>query len=122
MNNLFDSAKTIQEKREILKSLSKPLQLLVKSEALDSVTEGLKAIYKESGHSELKTINQWNKEGKRIRKGEHALCLWGKPKQKEDSENTHNDTTENGTEENDSLNFFPICFVFSNLQVYEKEE
>ena len=73
MNNLFDSAKTIQEKREILKSLSKPLQLLVKSEALDSVNEGLKAIYKESGHSELKTLNQWNKEGKRIRKGEHAL-------------------------------------------------
>ena len=25
------------------------------------------------------------------------------------------------TEENDPLNFFPICFVFSNLQVYEKQ-
>lgn len=121
MNNLFDSAKTIQEKREILKGLSKPLQQLVKTEVLESVNAGLKAIYKESGHIELKTLHQWNKEGKRIKKGEHALCLWGRPKQKEDLEAPKNDTDKNSPDENDPLNFFPICYVFSNLQVHEKE-
>ena len=24
-------------------------------------------------------------------------------------------------EDNDPMNFYPICFVFSNLQVYEKQ-
>lgn len=34
MENIFDSAKTIQEKRTILKGLSKPLQILVKEAAI----------------------------------------------------------------------------------------
>lgn len=121
MSNLFDSAKTIQEKRDLLKGLSKPLQQLVKEEALNSVNEGLKAIYQESGHAELKTLHEWNREGKRIKKGEHALCLWGRPRQKEDSGNEPNSTGESVSDETDPLNFFPICYVFSNLQVHEKE-
>lgn len=120
MGNLFESAKTIQEKRDILKGLSKPLQILVKSDVLDSVNEGLKAIYSESGHTDLKTLHQWNKEGKSIKKGERALCLWGSPKRLESAEDSHNSTTDQ-TDENDSMNFYPLCFVFSNLQVYEKE-
>lgn len=76
MNNLFDSAKTIQEKREILKSLSKPLQLLVKSEALDSVNEGLKAIYKESGHSESKDFKPMEQRGKtHPKRGTRSLSM-----------------------------------------------
>ena len=116
MNNIFDSAKTIQEKRDILKGLSKPLQLLVKESALSSVNDGLKEIYAQSGHKELKTLKQWNKTGKSIKKGSHALCLWGAPKQVEQQEQT-----EAQGEDNDTMNFYPICFVFSNLQVYEKQ-
>lgn len=115
MENIFDSAKTIQEKREILKGLSKPLQLLVKEGAIESVNEGLKDIYAQSGHTYLKTLKQWNKEGKRIVKGSHALCLWGAPKQiDKQQEDTQN-------EENDPADFYPICFVFSNLQVHENQ-
>nr|DAY94268.1 MAG TPA: protein of unknown function (DUF1738) [Caudoviricetes sp.] len=117
MENIFDSAKTIQEKREILKGLSKPLQVLVKEGAIDSVNEGLKEIYAQSGHTKLKTLKQWNKEGKRIEKGSHALCLWGAPKQIEKKEQGDSNTDE----DIDPADFYPICFVFSNLQVHEKE-
>ena len=68
MENIFDSAKTIQEKRTILKGLSKPLQILVKEAAIPTVNDGLKAIYAQSGHTELKTLKQWNKEGRSIKK------------------------------------------------------
>lgn len=116
MKNIFDSAKTIQEKREILKGLSKPLQQLVKDAAIATVNDGLKVLYGQSGHTELKTLRQWNKEGKRVLKGSHALCLWGAPKQMEQQPQE-----ETNSEDNDTLNFYPICFVFSNLQVYEKQ-
>lgn len=115
MENFFENAKTIQEKRTILKQLSEPIKVLVKMGQLERINDGLKAIYAQSGHSELKSLKQWNDEGKRIRKGEHALCLWGQPKQRTPQ------PTDETTEENDSLNFFPLCFVFSNLQVYEKQ-
>lgn len=81
---------------------------------IERINDGLKAIYAQSGHEVLKTMKQWNKEGKRIRKGEHALCLWGQPKQHTPTENDEEN------QEQDALNFFPICYVFSNLQVYEK--
>lgn len=115
MNNIFETAKTIQEKREVLKGLSKPLQLLVKESAIPSVNDGLKAIYAEEGHTELKSLRQWNKEGKCIKKGSHALCLWGVPKQRE-----YPEQEENEGEDNNTMSFYPICFVFSNLQVYER--
>ena len=110
------NAKTIQEKRTILKGLSKPLQILVKEAAIPTVNDGLKAIYAQSGHTELKTLKQWNKEGRSIKKGSHALCLWGAPKKVETIQ-----VEEAQGEDNDPMNFYPICFVFSNLQVYEKQ-
>lgn len=112
MENIFQSANSIQEKREILKGLSKPLQALKKEGTIDSVNEGLKGIYAQSGHTELKTLRQWNKAGKRIKKGEKALCLWGSPKERNKEESGQNEG-----EESDPLNFYPICYVFSNLQV-----
>lgn len=116
MENIYDNAKTIQEKRDILKGLSKPLQLLVKESALSSVNDGLKAIYAQSGHTELKTLKQWNKMGRSIKKGSHALCLWAAPKQVERQEQA-----ETPRDDIDTMSFYPICFVFSNLQVYEKQ-
>lgn len=112
MENYFESAKTIQEKREILKKLSAPLKALLKSEAIDTINDGLKILYANQGHTILKTLRQWNKEGKHVKKGEKALCLWGRPKQQE-QEPEPTDTAE----EHDPLNFYPLCYVFSNLQV-----
>lgn len=114
MGNLFESANTIQEKRAILKSLSKPLQELAKCDAIDSVNDGLKSLYRQEGHTTLKTMRQWNGEGKRVKKGERALCLWGRPKQ---TIQEKNNTETSQSDDDQSLNFYPICFVFSNLQI-----
>ena len=101
----------IQEKREILKGLSKPIKMLVKEGRFESVNDGLKEFYAEDGHQELKTISQWNKDGKQVRKGEKALLLWGSPRKHE--------VINADTSEVDEMDFYPICFVFSNMQVTE---
>jgi len=112
----------IRQKREKLKADSVALQELVKQGCLESVNEGLIGIYYVQGHTELKTIHQWNKEGKSVKKGEKALLLWGKPqpykKADEVTSATPSEETENGTE---SREFYPLCYVFSQLQVEERE-
>jgi hypothetical protein len=107
----METKSKIQEKREFLKGLSSSLKLLKKEGAIDSINEGLKELYAQEGHTELKTLKQWNVAGKRVRKGEHALLLWARPKRitPDPASQTAND--------NDEMNFFPLCFVFSNLQV-----
>jgi hypothetical protein len=99
----------IHERRAALKAMSKPLQPLVKEGAIDSINEGLKAIYKQAGHEVLNTLQQWNQQGKRVKKGERALLLWAKPRllQRMNEETT----------EVDEFDYWPICYVFSNAQV-----
>lgn len=92
--------------REKIKALSKGLQQLVKNGALDTVNDGLKAIYAEQGHTELKTFWEWKEEGKSVKKGEKALLLWGRPRQSQQDD-----------DEDDEFKFYPLCYVFSNLQV-----
>lgn len=104
----------IQEKRNYLKGLSRPIQLLVKEGAFDTVNEGLKEIYSEEGHTDLKTLRQWNSAGKQVIKGEKALLLWGKPRSFE--------VVNADTSEIDELDFYPICFVFSQKQVTDNKK
>ena len=101
----------INEKRQYLKGLSLPIRSLVKEGRFNSVNEGLKEIYAENGHKELKTIRQWNRNGKQVKKGESALLLWGSPRKFE--------VVNADTSEVDEMDFYPICFVFSNIQVTE---
>ena len=50
-----------------------------------------------------------------VRKGEKALLLWGHPKPSKQALTTAN---ENGKTEEDAENdFYPIAYVFSNMQV-----
>ncbi len=109
MKTNLKSKSKIDEKRSYLKELSKPIKSLVKEGMFNSVNEGLKEMYNESGHTTLKTIQQWNKKGMRVKKGETALLLWGSPR-KIELEN-------NESAKVDEMNFFPICFVFSQKQV-----
>ena len=75
MKTIEKEQSKIQEKRNFLKGLSRPIQQLVKEGAFQTVNEGLKEIYADEGHTELKSINQWNKSGKKVIKGEKALLL-----------------------------------------------
>lgn len=107
------SEKKINPRREELKAISAPLRALVKNGALDSVNEGLASIYRQQGHTTLKTFNQWKEEGKSVVKGEKALLLWGSPKDLKKVK----EAQESGASDDDVAQFFPVCYVFSQKQV-----
>jgi len=104
----------IQEKRKQLKAISAPLRELYKIGEIHTINDGLRDIYARQGHEDLKTIRQWNKAGKQVKKGEKALLLWGSPKKYE--------VINADTSEVDEMDFYPICFVFSNRQVIESKK
>jgi hypothetical protein len=110
----METKSKIQEKREELKALSNGLKIMKKEGAIDTINEGLKELYAQNGHTELKTLRQWNEAGKRVKKGEHALLLWAKPKKITPDPSNLTDNVQ----DDDAMNFYPICFVFSNLQVH----
>ncbi len=103
----------IQQKRQELKHLSTPLLELLKRGDIQTVNQGLLSIYHQQGRNDLKTLHQWNKLGYRIKKGEHALLLWGKPKKGKVEIKEEN-------AEPEMFDFFPICFVFAINQVEER--
>ena len=103
----------MNEKRAYLHDLSQTAKELIKTGEADTINEGLKLIYADSGHLELKTFKQWLSYGKVVKKGEKALLLWAKPlkEQKEEQNPQPKEEEPNGKD------FFPIAYVFSNLQV-----
>ena len=97
-------------KRQELKSISTGFKMLVKEGAISSVNEGLVNYYREQGHAVLKSYKQWHDEGFQVKKGSKALLLWGEPKPiKKQIEELKQEDKEDS--------FFPLAFVFSNLQV-----
>lgn len=100
-------------RREELKAISAPFKILLQEGAIDTINEALCEMYKSQGHRELKTIHQWNEEGCRVKKGEKALLLWGKPRDKKKL----NEAKEEGASEEEIETFFPVAYVFSNNQI-----
>lgn len=106
----------IQAKRNELKELSRHLQKQAQDHGLKTSTNFLlREWYAADGHKELKTFEQWKEAGYFVRKGEKALLLWGHPKPSKQALTT---ASENGKTEEDAENdFYPIAYVFSNMQV-----
>lgn len=113
-----DQVKTIQQKRDELKALSNAVKPLVKIGQFDTVNEAvIQTYYQRNGHEVFKTFQQWQAEGYRIKKGEHAFYVWGRPAEKQKHEQNPEETpAEEGT------GFFPLCFLFSNKQVILPEK
>jgi hypothetical protein len=63
--------------------------------------------------TELKPFNKWKEEGYHIKKGSTGYLIWGKPRKKEDMK----ELAENGEPK-----MFPICYLFSSLQVEKQEK
>lgn len=103
----------MKAKRADLHDLSQIAKEYIKIGEADSINEGLKLIYAEDGHLELKTFKQWLSDGKVVKKGEKALLLWAKPLKEQKEEHK----PEQKEEEPNGKDFFPIAYVFSNLQV-----
>lgn len=109
---LTDKQISIRERRQALRDLSNELKSLAQINGKEAhVNELLREFYAGSGHTELKTFEQWKEQGFSVRKGEKALLLWGKPQTKQNEEKTEDGSEENATE------FYPLAFLFSMQQV-----
>jgi len=72
-------------------------------------------IHKKGEHQEFKTFKGWLKDGKAVKKGEHAFLVWGRPKAVQEQENGKPKEQEEPEDK-----FFPVSFIFSNAQVAER--
>ena len=109
---LTDKQILIRERRQALRDLSNELKSLAQLNGKEAhVNELLREFYAGSGHTELKTFEQWKEQGFSVRKGEKALLLLGKPKARQTEEQTEDGSEESTTE------FYPLAFMFSMQQV-----
>lgn len=114
------NGKKINERKLQLIELSKEMRGLVKLGQAESINDALKKfVYQPAGHTVLKTLKEWNEEGKKIIKGSHALLLWsaplkGKVKQEKES------TAQNEATEDEEYKFWNVCYLFSNLQIIDR--
>ena len=107
----MNTASNIQAKRIELKEISKTLKELKQNGGINTINEGLLSIYNLQGHRELKTFEQWERQGKRIKKGAKALYLWGKQTTKTISEEGHEK----------EIQYFPLVALFSDIQIYDPQ-
>lgn len=101
------------QNRKNLIDLSQAARELVTSGEFEKVNEALvEGIYKEQDPNiqELKTFNQWKDEGKIIKKGSKAFLVWGQPRKGEQ--------VPEGSDEPEEYKYWPLCYLFSNLQVH----
>ena len=79
----------------------------------------LNYVYKQEGVTEFKKFSEWKAVGATVKKGEKAYPIWGQPvgTQKEEEAQAKG---EQYTASEEEKKHFPICYVFSNLQVREE--
>ena len=104
----MNTASNIQAKRMELKEISKTLKELKQNGGINTINEGLLSIYNLQGHRELKTFEQWERQGMRVKRGAKALYLWGRQ--------TTKIISEQGQEK--EIQYFPLVPLFSDIQIY----
>lgn len=100
-----------QANRTRLIEMSAQARKMVERGDFDRVNEAIiEAIYKTESPDieEFKTFGQWKQEGKTIKKGSKAYIVWGQPRKTPQTE---------ATEEPKEYQYWPLCYLFSNLQV-----
>lgn len=99
-----------KENRDRLKELSKVAKMALKvmpDEYANVNDYVIRECYTHNGHTEFNTFYQWIQKGYAVKKGEKAFVIWGKPQK----------ATEKKESEKDEFDFYPLCYLFSNLQV-----
>lgn len=104
------------QNRQNLIDMSKLARKLMEMGQAESVNDGLLQLYdKEQGETcEYNTFHQWKEQGYTILKGARAFCVWGQPR--------NASQTPEGTEEPEEYKYWPICYLFSELQVIKPEQ
>lgn len=107
--------KYIQNRQNLIDQ-SKLARLLIEMGEAESVNDGLLLLYdKEQGQTcDYNTFNQWKEKGFTILKGARAFCVWGQPR--------NASQTPEGSEEPEEYKYWPICYLFSDLQVTKPEQ
>ncbi len=101
-----------KEKREALKALSQQVKPLVKAEQFGTVNEAvIELFYRKDGHEEFNTLWEWNQKGFKVMRGSKAFVVWGSPRELKKTEPAPEQ------EEDKKDDFYPLCYLFSNLQV-----
>lgn len=81
----------------------------------------LNHIYTEGGGVRFETFNQWKEEGATIRKGAKATVIWGQPRQGvaiQEQDEAGQNTESAADSAAEEYEFFPLCFLFSEDDVY----
>ena len=101
---------TIIERRKELIEVSKMAKAMRAAEEIDGTINYvlLNYIYITENANEFKTFEEWQKEGFGVRKGAKAFVAWGKPREKK-------------TDRGDVVKYYPITYLFSDLQVYKRK-
>ncbi len=94
--------------RDLIVAASKLLRPRLEAGEIKTINEGLVEMYSLQGNTDLRTFDEWIKEGKKIKKGSTALHLWGKKQTK----------TIKKDEKEVEISFFPMKPFFSSAQVY----
>lgn len=74
--------------------------------------------YKKGENKEFHSFVGWKEKGYRVKKGETAFLIWGKPRKKQGKE----DEKKDDEEEKPGAEFFPLAYIFSNNQVEKIEK
>lgn len=115
----MSKGKQFQETRRYLIELSQQAKLLRKLENLDMTINQilLSLIYETNGATEFNTFHQWKELGYTVLKGSKAFTIWGQPRKGNEKQEGEQKAKEGQQE--DEYSFFPICYLFSDKQVYK---
>jgi hypothetical protein len=104
-----------QEKRRQLVKISNILRGYVKQGKIPSINEGLITLYRQM-YPEIREFNtffQWKVKGYAVMKGAKSFVIWGQPR---DSNGQLKNSEP--TEEESKGEFYPLCYLFADTQVY----
>ena len=104
-----------QEKRRQLVKISNILRGFVRKGEIPSINEGLITLYKQMypDIQEFNTFFQWKVKGFAVRKGAKSFVIWGQPR---DTNGQLKDAEP--TEQESKGEFYPLCYLFADTQVY----
>lgn len=112
----------IKETRKMLSALSKQAKEIKNAKGLSDSTINeilLDFIYDTQGATQFNTFHQWKRLGYTILKGAKAFVIWGQPTKGVMRKQAEN---ENKNEGEDEYEFFPLCYLFSDKQVFKSDE
>jgi hypothetical protein len=111
------------DKRTVLRQLSNSVTDLVKSGEYETINDAvINTFYKDNVHHIFKSFPKWHEEGYTVKKGSKAFVVWGRPKRAQEQEKAEQQGKEATPTDEDSRDFYPLAYLFSNAQVERKKK